>query len=73
MPFEILEERICGRRIHKPSGRSYHLTFCPPKEEGKDDKTGEPLIQSKKAFFFLEGGGRKLKQAQRVQTKKKKF
>jgi len=47
VPFEKLEERICGRRIHKPSGRSYHLTFCPPKEAGKDDVTGEPLIQRK--------------------------
>lgn len=45
VPHEILEERICGRRIHKPSGRSYHVVFNPPKEEGKDDVTGEPLIQ----------------------------
>lgn len=45
VPFELLEERICGRRIHKPSGRSYHVKFNPPKVEGKDDKTQEPLIQ----------------------------
>lgn len=38
-------DRIAGRRIHKPSGRSYHLTFNPPKVPGKDDVTGEPLIQ----------------------------
>lgn len=41
----LLVERICGRRIHKESGRSYHLKFNPPKVEGKDDITGEPLIQ----------------------------
>jgi len=47
VPFSILEERICGRRIHKPSGRSYHLKFKPPAVEGKDDTTGEDLIQRK--------------------------
>jgi len=41
----ILVERIEGRRIHKASGRSYHVKFNPPKVEGKDDLTGEPLIQ----------------------------
>lgn len=41
----ILIERIEGRRIHKASGRSYHVKFNPPKVEGKDDETGEPLIQ----------------------------
>ena len=41
---EVLEERIVGRRIHKPSGRSYHLKFNPPKVEGLDDVTGEKLI-----------------------------
>jgi adenylate kinase len=41
----LLTERICGRRIHKESGRSYHIKFNPPKVEGKDDITGEPLIQ----------------------------
>lgn len=45
VPEDVLEERICGRRIHKPSGRSYHVKFNPPKVEGKDDKTGEDLIQ----------------------------
>ena len=40
----ILIERIEGRRIHTPSGRSYHVKFNPPKVEGKDDHTGEPLI-----------------------------
>jgi len=41
----ILVERVEGRRIHPPSGRSYHIKFNPPKEEGKDDETGEELIQ----------------------------
>ena len=40
---EVLVERIEGRRIHKASGRSYHLKFNPPKVEGKDDVTGEAL------------------------------
>merc|ERR1719373_700848 len=47
VPFEVLEERITGRWIHKASGRSYHVKFNPPKEEGKDDVTGEALIQRK--------------------------
>ena len=42
---EILVERVEGRRIHPPSGRSYHIKFNPPKVEGKDDETGEDLIQ----------------------------
>ncbi len=54
VPDEILEERICGRWIHKASGRSYHVKFCPPKSlKGQapstatmlDDETGEPLMQ----------------------------
>ena len=44
---EILVERIEGRRIHMGSGRSYHTKFNPPKVEGVDDITGEPLIQRK--------------------------
>jgi adenylate kinase len=38
-------ERMSGRRVHPASGRSYHLKFNPPKVEGKDDVTGESLIQ----------------------------
>jgi adenylate kinase len=38
-------ERMSGRRVHLPSGRTYHLKFNPPKAEGRDDVTGEPLIQ----------------------------
>jgi len=37
--------RMSGRRVHLPSGRTYHVTFNPPKTEGKDDITGEALIQ----------------------------
>ena len=37
--------RMGGRRVHPASGRSYHVKFNPPKAEGRDDVTGEPLIQ----------------------------
>ena len=42
---EQIIERMSGRRIHLASGRSYHTTFNPPKVDGKDDLTGEDLIQ----------------------------
>lgn len=45
VPFEAIIERMSGRRSHLASGRTYHVTFNPPKVEGKDDVTGEPLIQ----------------------------
>jgi len=41
----LLLRRITGRRIHVPSGRAYHIEFNPPKVTGKDDVTGEPLVQ----------------------------
>jgi adenylate kinase len=41
---EILR-RMSGRRVHPGSGRSYHLEYAPPKVPGKDDVTGEPLVQ----------------------------
>ena len=41
---EIIK-RMSGRRVHVASGRTYHVVFNPPKEEGKDDETGEPLLQ----------------------------
>ena len=44
---EIVVERVCGRLIHAPSGRSYHKKFNPPKQAGIDDVTGEPLTQRK--------------------------
>ena len=42
---EEIIKRMSGRRVHLASGRTYHVVFNPPKEEGKDDVTGEPLIQ----------------------------
>ena len=42
-PAEIVK-RMGGRRCHLASGRTYHVVYNPPKEEGKDDVTGEPLI-----------------------------
>ena len=42
---ELLVKRITGRLIHKASGRSYNIYFNPPKVEGLDDITGEPLIK----------------------------
>lgn len=41
---EVIIQRMTQRRFHIPSGRVYHLEFNPPKEEGKDDITGEPLV-----------------------------
>jgi len=43
--WEVLENRIRGRWFHMDSGRSYHDKFCPPKESGKDDITGENLVR----------------------------
>ena len=37
--------RLSGRRVHEASGRVYHVTHNPPKQEGLDDETGEPLVQ----------------------------
>ncbi len=42
---EVVVRRIAGRRFHVESGRSYHVEFYPPEIAGKDDLTGEPLIQ----------------------------
>lgn len=47
MPDELLIERVCGRRVHLQSGRVYHVKFSPPKVEGLDDVTGEPLTHRK--------------------------
>jgi len=41
---EEIVKRLSGRRVHKPSGRTYHVLFNPPTVEGKDDVTGEELI-----------------------------
>jgi adenylate kinase len=45
VPFDAIIERMSGRRTHPASGRTYHIKFNPPKVEGVDDVTGEPLIQ----------------------------
>ncbi len=45
VPFEAIIERMSGRRAHVASGRTYHVKFNPPKVQGIDDVTGEPLIQ----------------------------
>ncbi len=45
VPDDAIIDRMSGRRVHLPSGRSYHLTFNPPRIFGKDDVTGEELIQ----------------------------
>ena len=45
VPFDAIIERMSGRRSHPASGRTYHVKFNPPKAEGKDDVTGEPLVQ----------------------------
>src|SRR6185503_15349733 len=45
VPDEEIIQRMSGRRVHLASGRTYHVKFNPPKVEGKDDATGEPLVQ----------------------------
>ena len=45
VPDESIIERMDGRRVHPGSGRVYHVKFNPPKVEGKDDVTGEDLVQ----------------------------
>ncbi|HBD11459.1 MAG TPA: adenylate kinase [Porticoccaceae bacterium] len=42
---EEIVSRLSGRRVHEASGRVYHIEHNPPKEAGKDDVTGEPLVQ----------------------------
>ena len=42
---EEIVSRLSGRRVHEDSGRIYHVKYDPPKTEGKDDVTGEPLVQ----------------------------
>ncbi len=45
VPDEAIIERMSGRRVHVASGRTYHVRFNPPQQEGLDDATGEALIQ----------------------------
>lgn len=44
-PFSVILERIAGRWVHEPSGRVYNTAFNRPRVPGRDDVTGEPLIQ----------------------------
>ena len=44
VPDQEIIDRMAGRRMHPASGRNYHVIYNPPKEEGKDDITGEELI-----------------------------
>jgi adenylate kinase len=44
VPDDEIIGRMSGRRVHPASGRTYHVKFNPPKAQGKDDATGEPLI-----------------------------
>jgi len=45
VPDSEIVKRMSGRRAHLPSGRTYHIVYNPPKVEGKDDETGEDLVQ----------------------------
>ena len=45
VPDEAIIDRMSGRRLHPASGRTYHIKYNPPKVEGKDDVTGEDLVQ----------------------------
>jgi adenylate kinase len=45
VPDDDIITRMSGRRVHPASGRTYHVKFNPPRVEGRDDQTGEPLIQ----------------------------
>ena len=45
VPDTVIIERMSGRRVHVPSGRTYHLKYKPPKRDMVDDVTGEPLVQ----------------------------
>jgi adenylate kinase len=45
VPDEEVIVRMSGRRVHPASGRTYHVKFNPPRAEGRDDATGEPLVQ----------------------------
>jgi adenylate kinase len=45
VPDDVIVERMSGRRCHLPSGRTYHMKYNPPKNDMKDDATGEGLVQ----------------------------
>lgn len=66
VPDEEIITRMGGRRVHPGSGRVYHVKFNPPKTEGKDDATGEPLVQREDD---LEETVRKRLEVYRAQTR----
>ena len=45
VPDDVVVTRVSGRRIHEASGRTYHVTFNPPRTADTDNDTGEPLVQ----------------------------
>ena len=45
VPDDEIVARMSGRSVHPPSGRTYHVRFNPPRQEGRDDVTGQPLVQ----------------------------
>eukprot|EP00128_Syssomonas_multiformis_P015785 Colp12_sorted_trinity150504_noHs@7510 len=53
VPHEEIIERLSGRLIHEPSGRTYHTIYSPPKVPGIDDVTGEPLTQREGLSFCV--------------------
>ena len=66
VPDDEIITRMSGRRVHPASGRTYHLKFNPPRSEGKDDVTGEPLVQRDDD---REGTVRKRLEVYRLQTR----
>jgi adenylate kinase len=66
VPDAAIIERMSGRRVHLASGRTYHVRYNPPKAEGRDDATGEPLIQREDD---KEATVRKRLEVYRVQTR----
>ena len=49
VPDSVIVDRMSGRRVHLASGRTYHVTYNPPKVEGKDDVTGEDFDSTRRA------------------------
>ena len=66
VPDEAIIARMSGRRVHPRSGRTYHVRFNPPQREGRDDQTGEPLVQREDD---REGTVRKRLEVYRAQTR----
>lgn len=66
VPHEVILERIKNRYVHVPSGRVYNLQYNPPKVDGKDDITGEPL--TKRPDDTAEVFGKRLEQYNKTVT-----